>query len=70
MIVVRVKVSRGFEPLPQWGSTVRTLVNCPMGDLHGQITFYFLITSPGSSTVTPLSVLIEAAGTGSLVFVL
>jgi hypothetical protein len=26
VIVVRVKVSRGFEPFSPWGSTVRTLL--------------------------------------------
>jgi hypothetical protein len=31
VIVVRVKVSRGFEPFSPWGSTVRTLVHRPMG---------------------------------------
>ncbi len=43
VIVVRVKVSRGFEPFSPWGSTVRTLVNRPhaWGDSRGQITFTY-----------------------------
>jgi hypothetical protein len=31
VIVVRVKVSKGFETFSPWGSTVRTLVHRPMG---------------------------------------
>jgi hypothetical protein len=39
---------------PQWGSTVRTLVNRPMGRFAWTNHNYFQITQPGCSTVTPL----------------
>jgi hypothetical protein len=66
VIVVRVNVSRGIVPVPchfpQWGSTVRTLINLPMGRFAWTNHIYFLITQPGSSTVTPtLYVPIEAS---------
>jgi hypothetical protein len=38
----------------QWGPTVRTLINSPMGRFAWTNHIYFLITKPGSSTVTPL----------------
>ncbi len=60
VIVVRVKVSRGFEPFSPWGSTVRTLVNRPMGRFAWTNHIYFQITQPGCSTVTPLYRPIEA----------
>jgi hypothetical protein len=53
VIVVRVKVSRGFA-IPQWGSTVRSLDDSPMGRFAWTNHIYFQITQPGSSTVTPL----------------
>ncbi len=39
---------------PQWGSTVRSLVNRPMGIFAWANPIYYQITQPGSSTVTPL----------------
>jgi hypothetical protein len=48
VIVVRVKVSKEICAVPQWGSAVRTLV-------AWTYQFYFQITQPGSSTVTPLN---------------
>ncbi len=56
VIVVRVKVSIGFEPFSPWGSTVRTLVHHPMGRFAWTYHIYFQITQPGSSTyVNPLT---------------
>ncbi len=52
VILVRVKVSRGFEPFSPWGSIVRTLVHRPMGRFAWTNHIYFQITQPGSSTVT------------------
>jgi hypothetical protein len=54
VIVVRVKVSIGFEPFSPWASTVWTLVHRPMGIFVWTNHIYFQITQPGSSTVTPL----------------
>jgi hypothetical protein len=54
VIVVRVKVSRGFEPFSPWGSTVQTLVHRPMGIFAWTNHIYFQITQPSSSTFTPL----------------
>jgi hypothetical protein len=54
VIVIRVKVSRGFEPFSPWGWTVRTLVHRPMGRFEWTNHIYFQLTQPGSSIVTPL----------------
>jgi hypothetical protein len=48
VIVVRVKVSRGFEPFSPWGPTVRTLINRPTGRFAWTNHIYFQITQPGS----------------------
>jgi hypothetical protein len=53
VIVVRVRVSRGFELFSPWGSIVLTLVNHPMGRFAWTNHIYFQITQPGNSTVTP-----------------
>ncbi len=57
---------------PLWGSTVRTLVDCPMGRFARTYLMFFQITKPGNSTVTPLyqkrrQVPIEAASIGKLI---
>ncbi len=62
MIVVRVKVSRGIEPLSPMGinSADTTVVNRSMGRYsHGQITSTFKLTQPGMAVV-PLHISIEA----------
>ncbi len=54
VIVVRVNVSRRFGHSPQWGSTVRTLINRQMERFAWTNHIYFQITQSGSSTVTSL----------------
>ncbi len=60
MIVVRVKVSRGFEPFSPWGSTVRTLVNRPHGEIRVDKS-HLLTINPARQKYRYTSVPIEAA---------
>jgi hypothetical protein len=49
-----LKSAEELSHSPQWRSTVRTLVNRPMGRFAWTNHIYFQITQHGSSTVTPL----------------
>jgi hypothetical protein len=49
-----LKSAEDLSHSPQWGSTVRTLINRPMERFAWTNHIYFQITQPGSSTVTPL----------------
>ncbi len=49
-----LKSAEELSHSPQWGSTVRTLVDCPMGRFVWTNHIYFQITQPGSSTLTLL----------------
>ncbi len=49
-----LKSAEELSHSPQWGSTVRTLVNSPVGRFQWTNHSYSQITQPGSSIVTPL----------------
>ncbi len=54
VIVVKVKAAEELCHSPHLGSTVRTIINRPMGRFARTNHIYFQITQPGSSTVTLL----------------